>query len=48
MAAPQKCDEPENKRKPTEPERERKSDDLMDLNNTEHDASNKSGEDFVL
>ena len=35
MVAPGECYEPENKRKCTEPERERMSGDLMELNDTE-------------
>ena len=35
MVAPRECYEPENKRKCTEPEMERISDDLMELNDTE-------------
>ena len=35
MVAPGECYEPENKRKFTEPERERMSGDLMELNDTE-------------
>ena len=35
MVPPEECYEPENKRKCTEPERERMSDDLMELNDTE-------------
>ena len=58
MAAPRKCCELENKRKCTEPEKERMSDDSMELNNKElnyiyfetdsDDASNKSDEDVVV
>ena len=40
MVAPRECYEPENKRKYTEPERERMSDDLMELNNTELNYKN--------
>ena len=59
MAATPECYEPENKRKFTEPERERMSDDLMELNDTElilinfgdktdsDNGSNGSDEDFV-
>ena len=35
MVTPGECYEPENKRKCTEPERERMSGDLMELNDTE-------------
>ena len=35
MVAPGECYEPENKRKCTEPERERMSGELMELNDTE-------------
>ena len=35
MVAPRECYEPEDKRKFTEPERERMSGDFMDLNDTE-------------
>ena len=35
MVAPGECYEPENKQKCTEPERERMSGDLMELNDTE-------------
>ena len=35
MVAPRECYEPENKRKYTEPERERMSGELMELNDTE-------------
>ena len=35
MDAPRECYEPEDKRKFTEPERERMSGDFMDLNDTE-------------
>ena len=35
MVAPRECYEPENKQKCTEPERERMSGDLMELNDTE-------------
>ena len=58
VAAPRKCYEPENKRKCTETERERMSDDLMELTDKElnyiyfekdsDDASNKSDEYFVV
>ena len=60
MAAPQECYEPENKWKCTEPERERMSDDLMELNEMElncisygdetdsDNASSDSDEEFVL
>ena len=54
VAAPRECYEPENKRKCTEPGRQRMSDDLMELNDTElnyvyfkrysDDASNKVNE----
>ena len=59
MAATRECYEPENKRKCTEQERERMSDDLMELNDTElnyinfcdktdpDNASNDSDEDFL-
>ena len=55
IAATWECYEPENKRKYTEPERERMSGDLMELNGakllgdeTDSDnGSNKSDEDFV-
>ena len=55
MAATWECYEPENKRKYTEPERERMSGDLMELNGakllgdeTDSDnGSNTSDEDFV-
>ena len=59
MAATPECYEPENKRKCTEPERERMSDGLMELNDTElilinfgdktdsDNGSNGSDEDFV-
>ena len=59
MAATRECYEPENKRKCTEQERERMSDDLMELNDTElnhmhfgdetdsDNASNYSDIDFV-
>ena len=59
MGATRECYEPENKRTCTEPERERMSDDLMKLNDTElihinfgdktdsDNASNDSDEDFV-
>ena len=60
MATPRECYEPENKWKCTELERERMSDDLMKLNDTElnyinfddetdsDNASYDSDEDFVL
>ena len=60
MVAPRECYEPENKRKCTEPEMERISDDLMELNDTElnninfpnetnsDDATNDSNGSFVL
>ena len=59
MAATPECCQPENKRKFTEPERERMNHDLMELNDTElihinfgdktdsDNASNDSDEDFV-
>ena len=58
MAAPRECYEPENKRKCTEPERERMSGDLMELIDTDlnyinfgdemdsDNASNGSDEDL--
>ena len=60
METPRVCCEPKNKRRCTEPEKERMSSDLMELNNTElnymycdyktdpDDASNDSDEDFIL
>ena len=53
MIAPEECYEPENKRKCTEPERERISGDLMELNDTELNYINfgdetDSDEDFVF
>ena len=60
MGAPGECYEPENKRKCNELEMERMKSDLMQLNDKglnninsgdetdSHDASNDSGEDFVL
>ena len=60
MVAPREFYEPENKRKCTEPEMERISDDLMELNDTElnninfpnetdsDDATNDSNGSFVL
>ena len=59
MTATRECYKAENKPKCTEPERERMSDDLMELNDTELDhinfgdkadsdnGSNDSDEDFV-
>ena len=56
-AEPRGCYELENKWKCTEPERERMSDDLMESNDMElnyiyltdsDDASNRSGEGFIL
>ena len=59
MAATRECYKPENKSKCTEPEMERMSDDLMELNDTELDhinsgdkahsdnASNNSDEESV-
>ena len=57
MAATRECYEPENKRKCTEQERERMSDYLMELNDTNYisfgdktdpdNASNDSDEDFL-
>ena len=53
MIAPGECYEPENKRKCTEPKRERMSGDLMELNDTELNYINfgdetDSDEDFVF
>ena len=58
MAASRVCYYPENKQKSTEPERERMSNDLMELNDTELNytffetdsdyASNRSDKDFVV
>ena len=53
MIAPGEYYEPENKRKCTEPERERMSGDLMELNDTELNYINfgdetDSDEDFVF
>ena len=58
MAAPQEYYDPENKQKSTEPERERMSNDLMELNDaglnyiyfeTDSDyANNRSDKDFVV
>ena len=60
MAAQRECYEPEKKRKCTETEKERMSDNLMELNDAElnyiyvsdetdsDDAINDSNEDFVL
>ena len=58
VPAPRDCYEPINEQKCTEPERERLSDDLMELNDTElnyiyfdtdsDDASRISDEDFVV
>ena len=58
MAAPREYYEPENRRKCTEPERQKMRDDLMGLNDTElnyiyfetdsDDASNKSDENFLV
>ena len=59
IAATRECYEPENKQKYNEPERERMSDDLIELNDTElnhinfgdrtnsDNPSYDSGEDFV-
>ena len=57
VAEPRGCYEPVNKRKCTERERERMSDDLMELNDMElnyiyltdsDDASNKTDESFIV
>ena len=58
VAAPQEYYDPENKQKSTEPERERMSNDLMELNDAELNyiyfetdsdyANNRSDKDFVV
>ena len=58
VTAPRECYDPENKQKSTEPERERMSNDLMELNDAELNyiffetdsdyASNRSDKNFVV